>query len=61
MSEIIDCRNAISTISNNVATPYVLPIRKDFTENGHSTILDRIISEKKRGNCRCETTHPQGR
>ena len=36
-------------------------IRKDFIENGHSTIMDRIISEKKDGNCKCESTNPKGR
>ena len=38
-----------------------LDIKKDFTENRHSTIMDRIISEKKDGNCKCETTNPKGR
>ncbi len=36
-------------------------IRKDFTENGHSTIMDRIVNEKKNGNCHCATTNPNGR
>jgi len=38
-----------------------LDIKQDFTDNGHSTILARIISEKKNGNCTCETTNPKGR
>ena len=36
-------------------------IRKDFTDNGHSTIMDRIISEKKNGKCHCATTNPKER
>jgi len=34
-------------------------IKKDYTENGRSTILERIIVEKKKGNCRCEQTNPE--
>ena len=29
-------------------------IKKDYVDNGRSTILGRIIEEKKKGNCRCE-------
>ena len=36
-------------------------IRKDFKENGTSTIMARIMSEKKDGKCKCETTNPKGR
>jgi len=36
-------------------------IKNDFVENGHSTIMDRIINEKKDGNCHCETTNPKRR
>jgi hypothetical protein len=36
-------------------------IKKDYTENGRSTILERIIEEKKKGNCRCEQTNPKKR
>ena len=38
-----------------------LDIKNDFTENGHSTIIDRIISEKKNGNCKCDSTNPKRR
>jgi len=34
-------------------------IRKDYIDNGRSTILERIIDEKKKGNCRCEQTNPK--
>ncbi|PIE71784.1 MAG: BFD-like (2Fe-2S) protein [Deltaproteobacteria bacterium] len=36
-------------------------IRNDFYEHGRSTIMDRIINEKKDGNCSCESTNPKGR
>jgi len=28
---------------------------------GTSSILERILNEKKKGTCRCGTTHPLGR
>ena len=37
-------------------------IASDVRENkGVSTILHRIVAEKKKGACRCGTTHPLGR
>lgn len=36
-------------------------IRKDCIEAGHSTLLARIIDEKKNGNCNCKTNNPTGR
>ncbi len=37
-------------------------IIRDVLENeGTSYILERILSEKKKGTCRCSTTHPLGR
>ncbi|PIE61547.1 MAG: BFD-like (2Fe-2S) protein [Desulfobacterales bacterium] len=36
-------------------------IRNDFHENGKSTIMDRILNEKKDGNCSCNSTSPKGR
>ena len=37
-------------------------IREDVFENeGHSTILTKIVAEKKAGTCRCATLHPEGR
>ena len=36
-------------------------IRQDYKTNGHSTILEKIKSEKKFGNCRCAEKNPQGR
>lgn len=35
-------------------------IRRDYLENGRSTILERIQMEKKFGNCQCETKNPKG-
>ncbi len=29
--------------------------------NGRSTIMERIASEKKAGTCRCRETNPRGR
>ena len=36
-------------------------IRKDVSKNGRSTILERIKSEKRLGNCQCARNHPLGR
>jgi hypothetical protein len=37
-------------------------IIRDVRENrGTSSILGRIVNEKKKGSCRCDTTHPLGR
>lgn len=37
-------------------------IIRDVRENkGASSILERILSEKKKGACNCEHNHPKGR
>ena len=37
-------------------------IRRDLFEGkGTSSILERIVSEKKKGTCRCATLHPESR
>jgi hypothetical protein len=36
-------------------------IERDVLANGKSTIMDRIISEKQAGGCRCATSNPKGR
>lgn len=37
-------------------------IVSDVLDNkGNSTILERIMNEKKRGGCNCGTNHPLGR
>lgn len=36
-------------------------IRRDVTMNGRSTIMDKILSEKKTGGCSCATKNPAGR
>ncbi len=36
-------------------------IRDVLKNNGNSSILDRILNEKKKGGCHCSTNHPQGR
>jgi len=38
----------------------VSDIEDDFTKNGKSTILDKIIEAKKFGECNCAKNHPQG-
>ncbi len=35
-------------------------IEKDWAEAGRSTILERIVMEKRAGACRCGTTNPKG-
>ena len=36
-------------------------IEEDVTKNGKSTIMDRILSEKKAGGCQCTIKNPKGR
>ena len=36
-------------------------IRKDFSKNGRSTIMERIQNEKKAGSCDCAAKNPKGR
>jgi len=36
-------------------------IRKDVKENGRSTIMEKIMVEKKQGGCNCADTNPKGR
>ena len=37
-------------------------ISRDVQENsGASSILERIVNEKKKGTCRCATIHPLAR
>jgi len=36
-------------------------ICQDFVEHGRSTILEKIIAEKKMGTCQCTTKNPGGR
>jgi len=36
-------------------------IRADLAENGLSTIMARIMKEKKKGRCNCASTNPKGR
>lgn len=36
-------------------------IQQDMRQNGRSTILERILDEKKLGGCQCATKNPKGR
>ena len=36
-------------------------IENDFIKNGESTIMARIMNEKKNGHCQCESKNPKGR
>ena len=36
-------------------------IEKDYLQNGRSTIMEKIIAEKKAGGCHCAEKHPKGR
>ena len=36
-------------------------LRRDVLEHGHSLIMERIVSEKKNGQCRCAEKNPAGR
>ncbi|MEW6593714.1 MAG: hypothetical protein AB1413_02470 [Thermodesulfobacteriota bacterium] len=39
----------------------VADIRKDVLAHGRSTIMERLLAEKKAGGCRCAETNPKGR
>ncbi len=36
-------------------------IERDVAENRRSTIMEKIISEKRSGGCQCATKNPKGR
>ncbi len=36
-------------------------IERDVRQHGHSTITEKIIAEKKFGNCQCSKKNPKGR
>lgn len=36
-------------------------LENDFAAHGRSTIMARIMNEKKNGKCTCESTNPKGR
>lgn len=38
-----------------------LDIERDVLQNGRSTIMDKILSEKKVGGCQCAIKNPKGR
>ena len=35
-------------------------IEKDYLQNGRSTILEKIVAEKKAGGCHCAENNPKG-
>ena len=35
-------------------------IRRDYRQNGQSTIMEKIQMEKKRGGCQCAVKNPKG-
>ena len=39
----------------------VADIELDLQQNGRSTLLDRILTEKKAGGCDCAFRNPKGR
>ncbi len=36
-------------------------IARDYQQNGRSTIMEKIQTEKKFGNCQCAVKNPKGR
>jgi len=36
-------------------------IKNDYITNGQSTIMSRLATEKKNGQCNCESKNPKGR
>ena len=39
----------------------VTDLTNDVAENDRSTIMEKIITESKAGNCDCKTNNPKGR
>jgi hypothetical protein len=39
----------------------IADLERDVKKHGRSTIMARIIAEKKAGGCRCAEKHPAGR
>lgn len=39
----------------------VADVKYDISINGRSTILERILDEKKTGGCQCKEKNPKGR
>ena len=38
-----------------------LDIEQDIEVNGRSTLMERIVDEKKKGGCQCSEKNPKGR
>ena len=38
----------------------IADIERDLAANGRSTLLERIVAEKKAGGCDCAAKHPRG-
>lgn len=38
-----------------------LDIEQDIAKNGKSTLMERIVDEKKKGGCQCSEKNPKGR
>jgi len=36
-------------------------IEQDIKEHGKSTIMEKIMTDKKAGRCQCKTENPKGR
>ncbi len=36
-------------------------IKNDFTNNGRSSIMEKIMAEKKLGTCQCAMKNPKGK
>jgi hypothetical protein len=36
-------------------------VRDVLENNGNSSIMERILAEKKKGTCNCKFNHPEGR
>ncbi len=36
-------------------------IEQDIKEHGKSTIMEKIMTDKKAGRCQCKTKNPKGR
>lgn len=36
-------------------------IKQDFSVNGRSLIMEKIMAEKKMGSCQCATKNPKGK
>jgi len=70
----LECSQYITILKNNTLMDGIVndlicycfgysvdDIRNDYQTNGKSTLMDKIQTEKKFGNCQCRIKNPKGK